>query len=48
MMAAGWWTLGTSAMIWLRDGDLITWGQLVVCLFVGLLGPGLLLVAGGA
>jgi hypothetical protein len=41
-----WWAAGTSSMLWLQRGNNITWGRLVGCLLLGLLGPALWLIIG--
>lgn len=46
LVAIAWWAFGFFTFLYLeRDG--ITWGDVLVCAFMGLCGPGMLLVIAG-
>lgn len=48
VIAAVWWTMGTASMLWLRRGQSITWGDLLICMCLGVAGPVLWLIIGFA
>ena len=40
LFAAMWWSVGTGVLIYLNwDRDAFTWGQLLTCSVVGIIGP---------
>ena len=40
LLAAAWWSIGTATLIYLTwDREAFTWGNLLTCLLVGIIGP---------
>ena len=47
-LALAWWAAGTAGMLWLTRACDLTWGQLLFCMFAGLIGPALWVMMGFA